>query len=424
MSESNARGKSETVDLGAGSTSTSFTSDIDGETTATALTSSIGTLLCATRMRLGRDLQLVAQLLHIRYSYLVAIEDGRYEDLPGQAYAVGFVRAYADHLGLDGAEVVRRFKEENSGISQNAPFEFPIPAPDSGVPSGALLLLAVVFGMVVYGSWFSIAGSDRGAIRLIQEVPNRLMALIDSGGKAQDALVENPEDMGVVEANVVETPDSESRELLEAQTENLDQSVTSDVIEEPATPDGEGSDGLTNGSAGEDAAEAAQTDSASVAPARSQGAPATSEEPSSLEIDSDDEVSVGEEESPNSAADGNVDELEDSAPDEPESDPSNNGEDSTNNEQAEDRVESVVELRAVSDSWIQLREGDDLVLTRLLREGETFKVPGQAGLTLMTENAGGLEVLVNGAVLAPLGDEGAIVRGVPIDPLRSTGSAD
>src|SRR3954468_8431768 len=78
--------------------------------------SEVGRLLCATRMRLGKDLQEIAKVLHIRYNYLVAFEDGRYEDLPGQAYAMGFVRAYADHLDLDGAEIVRRFKEDTTGL--------------------------------------------------------------------------------------------------------------------------------------------------------------------------------------------------------------------------------------------------------------------------------------------------------------------
>lgn len=139
--------------------------------------SSVGTLLCATRMRLGKDLQHIAEVLHIRYNFLVAIEDGRYEDLPGQAYAIGFVRAYADHLGLDGDEIVRRYKEESSGVQRKAAYEFPLPAADSGVPSGALLLCAVVVGMLAYGIWYSLAGSDRSAIQLIQEVPDRLAAI-------------------------------------------------------------------------------------------------------------------------------------------------------------------------------------------------------------------------------------------------------
>jgi cytoskeletal protein RodZ len=138
----------------------------------------VGTLLCATRMRMGKDLQHIAEILHIRYNYLVAMEDGRYEDLPGQAYAIGFVRAYADHLGLDGDEVVRRYKEESSGLKNRPVFEFPLATPDSGVPSGALILIAVLFGMVVYGVWYAVAGSDRSAVQVIQEVPDRLTAML------------------------------------------------------------------------------------------------------------------------------------------------------------------------------------------------------------------------------------------------------
>jgi cytoskeleton protein RodZ len=145
-----------------------------------APTSTVGTLLCAARMRLGKDLQRIAEVLHIRYNYLVAIEDGRYEDLPGQAYAIGFVRAYADHLGLDGDEVVRRYKEESAGVTRQAIFEFSLATPDSGVPSGALILIAMVCGMLVYGVWYSIAGSDRSAIQVIQQVPDRLMSLVNS----------------------------------------------------------------------------------------------------------------------------------------------------------------------------------------------------------------------------------------------------
>ena len=40
----------------------------------------------------------------------------RYERLPGATYAQGFVRAYAEHLNLDGAELVRRYKAETAGL--------------------------------------------------------------------------------------------------------------------------------------------------------------------------------------------------------------------------------------------------------------------------------------------------------------------
>lgn len=141
--------------------------------------SAVGTLLCATRMRLGKDLQRIAEILHIRYTYLVAMEDGRYEDLPGQAYAIGFVRAYADHLGLDGDEIVRRYKEESSGLKNRPVFEFALPTPDSGLPSGALILVAVILGMMVYGVWYAIVGSNRDVVEVIQAVPDRLATQVN-----------------------------------------------------------------------------------------------------------------------------------------------------------------------------------------------------------------------------------------------------
>ncbi|MGE3477648.1 MAG: RodZ domain-containing protein [Rhodospirillaceae bacterium] len=153
--------------------------DSPPETPAPAGPTELGKLLCATRMRLGKDLQRIADILHIRYNYLVAIEDGRYEDLPGQAYAIGFVRAYADHLGLDGDEIVRRYKEESAGVKHKSAFEFQMPTSDSALPSGTLLLIAVVAGMLIYGVWYSIAGSDRSAVELIQEVPDRLASIAD-----------------------------------------------------------------------------------------------------------------------------------------------------------------------------------------------------------------------------------------------------
>ena len=51
-------------------------------------------------MRQGLDLADCAAATRIRERYLIAIEDGRFESLPGPAYVSGFVRAYASHLGV------------------------------------------------------------------------------------------------------------------------------------------------------------------------------------------------------------------------------------------------------------------------------------------------------------------------------------
>ena len=53
---------------------------------------SVSETLRETRMAHGYDLRDVATMLRIRYPYLLAIEEGRYQELPGSTYAIGFLR--------------------------------------------------------------------------------------------------------------------------------------------------------------------------------------------------------------------------------------------------------------------------------------------------------------------------------------------
>ena len=72
----------------------------------------VGADLRAARERLGWTLPAIAGYLRIRLAFLEAIEDGRTADLPGNAYAVGFLRTYAQAIGLDPDEIARRFRAE------------------------------------------------------------------------------------------------------------------------------------------------------------------------------------------------------------------------------------------------------------------------------------------------------------------------
>ncbi len=63
---------------------------------------SVSDTLRLARLEHGQDLRTVAQVLRIRHTYLEAIEKGDFEHLPGTAYAIGFLRTYAEFLGLEG----------------------------------------------------------------------------------------------------------------------------------------------------------------------------------------------------------------------------------------------------------------------------------------------------------------------------------
>jgi cytoskeleton protein RodZ len=66
----------------------------------------IGSSLRAARMRQGLELSEVERDTRIRAKYLGALEDDRFDVLPGPAYVKWFLRSYADYIGLDGQRLV------------------------------------------------------------------------------------------------------------------------------------------------------------------------------------------------------------------------------------------------------------------------------------------------------------------------------
>ena len=75
-----------------------------------------------------------------------------------------------------------------------------------------------------------------------------------------------------------------------------------------------------------------------------------------------------------------------------------------------------VMLRALQDCWVQVREeSGNLILTRVLRSGDVYRVPNRENLTLLAGNAGGLEILVDGRVMPPLGPLGVVRRDISLN---------
>jgi cytoskeleton protein RodZ len=70
----------------------------------------IGSSLRAARMRQELELSQAERDTRIRAKYLGALEDERFDVLPGPAYTKGFLRTYADYLGLDAQRFVDEYK--------------------------------------------------------------------------------------------------------------------------------------------------------------------------------------------------------------------------------------------------------------------------------------------------------------------------
>ena len=72
----------------------------------------IGDLLRAERERQNLSIKDIEKATSIRALYIDAIEKGEYKTLPGEVYAKGFVRNYANYLKLNANEIVNAFNEE------------------------------------------------------------------------------------------------------------------------------------------------------------------------------------------------------------------------------------------------------------------------------------------------------------------------
>ena len=71
----------------------------------------IGDLLYTERRKKGLEIADVEHATGIRGVYLNALEQSRYDVLPGEVYVKGFLRNYANYLGLDGSHLVQLYTD-------------------------------------------------------------------------------------------------------------------------------------------------------------------------------------------------------------------------------------------------------------------------------------------------------------------------
>ena len=118
----------------------------------------IGNSLREARLRQGLEFPELEQATKIRGKYLRALEEEQFEVLPAQTYVKGFLRSYADYLGLDGQLYVDEFNSryvrgELEEEGQQQPFR---PRTGSSQHSSTfwsravMLTLAAIAGLTVF----------------------------------------------------------------------------------------------------------------------------------------------------------------------------------------------------------------------------------------------------------------------------------
>jgi cytoskeleton protein RodZ len=316
----------------------------------------VGGELRQVRERLGWRLADVAAELRIRLPYLEAIERGELSALPGAAYQTGFVRTYSQALGLDGDEILRRFRAEGTGFVPKAELSFLAPVPDRAVPTGAIVLLGVVLVLVGYGLWYRHTEQQATLAAQIPSVPTELAPL---------ALPPKPAAPVVAAAPKPAAP-----------------AATPATATASTAPAGAASAGAAPAPTAPAAnSPASSTATPAVTKADAQGAsPAVAMPPPPAPT-------------PQAAA------TQTTAP-------------------AAGQIQPVnMTIMATGDSWVQVKDPKgNILFSKTLHAGDSWPVPDLPGLVMTAGNAGNTVIADNGKTGSPVGAAGVVLRNYNLTP--------
>lgn len=138
---------------------------------------SVGQILALARKKAGFTTAQVSAALRIRTIHLEAIEKDDIQSLPGRVYAIGFVRAYAEYLGLDGAKIVHILKNQIVGHQNNQKLNFPVPAQDSKFPPLWTSLTCFAVFIVVISLYYAFIQPSENP--KIPNVPEQFLSSLD-----------------------------------------------------------------------------------------------------------------------------------------------------------------------------------------------------------------------------------------------------
>ncbi len=320
----------------------------------------VGKTLRRAREGMKLTLEDVSSSINVRVAQLQSIEDDRIDQLPGMTYAVGFVRTYAQFVKLDAKELVDTFKAEHAGEeAAKTSLKFTDPISEDKLP-GPMLIGAAAFGIVVLVIVWSLMSSDDEGVELADNIPPAPVVGTASG---QPTLADSRPLAGY-NNGIIQPGDSAAAPAGEA----------------PAAATG--APAVHTDTAAAPAAAASAADIAQ-APAAQADAPAAG-------------MVVRPAQRPVATA------IAPPIPPEMIT--------------VKQRGKSRIVLEASQKSWVQISDSSGkVVYKKVMAAGEQFFVPDQPGMTMVTSNAGGLNILVDGAAVASFGKPGEIVRGIQLE---------
>lgn len=275
----------------------------------------VGDVLRKARLEKRLDLRDIAADLCIRPRFLENLENGKTKDLPGDAYAQGFVRSYASYLGLDAVGLAARYKLETAD-NLNETLKVVSPDPEEAeksAPAPKLVFVSLALLLIGYVVWQGFFSGEEEVLPVADTV-----TILDDTYPLPEAV-----------SSSAPAPDS---------------------VVSPAD----------------------QTEQPAVVP------PVPPKKP---------EAPVADDSSPKIYG--------------------------------RQTPDSRLYLEATEETWIEIKRGDTVMISRNLQKGDRYFVARNAEhMVLTTGNAGGLTFYLDGRQTPPIGPRGAKRSNISLDPDR------
>lgn len=324
----------------------------------------IGEIISKARKARKQKIVDIASHLKIRRIYLEAIENCEYNKLPEAPYGLGFIKSYADYLGLDVNEIVSLYKSETSSQKKKK-IEYAVlePEDEASAPTKGYVIVSAILLAIIYTIWAGTNISSEDAVvedDVVYQVSTIEMkedANANSEVVGEEAGTETATE-SVVEEKVVD-------ENLKENLENLDKEI---IAEEEKAID----------------------------------------EVKPEILDENKNVEIKEEVYVEKTAEKTEEKVEEKAEEVVKAPhvPQEYG--------ISNKEEGEIVIIVTTPSWVEIKDNGKIILTRVLEKGDKFYAPVSKNLTLSTGNAGGFNIIFAGEVVSPIGPSGAVRKEIPL----------
>jgi len=358
---------------------------------------SVGLFLRFQRERMGLSPEEAARRVRIRLAYVHAIEDDRFDLLPGRAYATGFVRAYAEFLGADvEATCAAAFSE--IGRLPTPELRARRPETERGSRAAPIAAAAVCLALAGYVYWYF----DNTRARF--ETAADTLARVDAPN-----FIENGE-------TSLAASSQPYRPFPDAAAPNA-RPVPDTLLAGQPAPESEPAPAAVPDATSVAAADTAPVETTPVPPVRAElDRPRTPAAPLPAPAALAASLPAPRLEAPRPTPTWSIPTPGSAMASTPHGAPPMRAVVTPGGEPPPPAAGQVT-LRAVADTWLQIKsvKTGAVLFSRVLRVGETYEAPDRRGLKMTVGNAGGLEILVDGQPAPTLGGHGEVVRDVMLE---------